>query len=136
MTTQSNGQQALEDFFAAFRAADMPAMRSLLAPDFVIHEAEGLPYGGTYRGEAGWSELLQRIAATWESLVPTVRYLLGDGRHFAVLMDLTLTSRATGRTIETSILESWTVEGGRIREVRPFYWDTSAVAAVTRVVAG
>jgi ketosteroid isomerase-like protein len=126
--TQGNGQQTLETFFAAFREQDLAAMEALLAPDFVIHEVDGLPYGGVYKGYAGWMELLARIGATWEGLAPTVRHLVGDGRHFAVLMDLTLTAKATGRTLDTSIFEMWTVEDGKIKEVRPFYWDTRAVA--------
>lgn len=125
-----SAQQTLEAFFAAFNAQDSATMEALLAPDFVIHEADGLPYAGTYRGFAGWMDLLGKIGATWEGLTPTIRHFIGDGQRYAILMDLTLTARATGRTIETSIFELWTVEAGKIREVRPFYWDTKAVAAL------
>jgi len=127
---EHNGRETLDAFFAAFQAQDAAAMEALLAPDFVIHEADGLPYAGTYKGFAGWIDLLGRIGATWESLTPIIRHLFGDGTHFAVLMDLALTAKATGRSIETSVFELWTVEAGRIKEVRPFYWDTKAVAEV------
>jgi ketosteroid isomerase-like protein len=127
---QRSARQTLEAFFAAFKAQDVALMEALLAPDFVIYEAEGLPYGGAYKGFAGWMDLLGKIGATWTELTPTVRHLIGDGPHFAVLMELALTSRITGRRIDTSIFEQWTVESGRIKEVRPFYWDTKSVAAL------
>jgi uncharacterized protein len=128
--TEQTGQETLEAFFAAFKDQDTATMEALLAPDFVIREADGLPYAGTYQGFTGWMELLGRIGSTWEGLTPTVRHLLGDGRNFAVLMDLTLTSKVTGRALDTSIFELWTVEAGKITQVRPFYWDTKAVAAL------
>lgn len=37
-------------------------------------------------------------------------------------------SRATGREPTFPILQTLTVREGRITEVRPFYWDTEAVA--------
>ena len=78
---EQNGQETLEAFFAAFKAQDTATMEALLAPDFVIHEADGLPYAGTYQGFAGWMELLGRIGSTWEGLTPTVRHLLGESVH-------------------------------------------------------
>lgn len=123
-------RETLEAFFAAFNAQDTATMEALLAPDFVILESAGLPYAGTYQGFAGWMELLGKIAETWSTLTPTVRHIIAEGHHFAVMMDLVLTSKATGRTLETSIFELWTVEAGMIRKVEPYYWDTSAVAAL------
>jgi ketosteroid isomerase-like protein len=37
--------------------------------------------------------------------------------------------RATGRELEFPILRTITVAGDRITEVRPFYWDSAAIAA-------
>jgi uncharacterized protein len=39
-------------------------------------------------------------------------------------------SRDTGRTLETSICQLLRLDGGRLIEVRPFYWDTVAVNRV------
>lgn len=123
-------RETLEAFFAAFHIQDMTTMEALLAPDFAIYEAEGLPYAGVYRGIEGWRDLLGRIGAIWSTMIPVVRHFIGDGCHFAVLMDVTLVSVATGRTLETSVFELWTVEDGKVKEIRPHYWDTAAVAAI------
>ncbi len=37
-------------------------------------------------------------------------------------------ARATGRALDFPILQTLTVKEGRIAEVRPFYWDTHAIA--------
>lgn len=38
-------------------------------------------------------------------------------------------ARATGRVLDFPILQTITVEDGRITEIRPFYWDTAQVAS-------
>jgi len=117
-------------FLDAFSRGDTQAMEALLAPDFLLRQADGLPYGGDYRGVEGWQRMLTRFAETWSSLVPTLVTVLGDGPQFAVLVDVTVTARATGRTLTTSVLEFWTMRDGKLAEIRPFYWDTAAVTAL------
>lgn len=46
-----------------------------------------------------------------------------------VLTNVRAQARATGRELEFPILQTITVAGGRITEVRPFYWDSAAIAA-------
>ncbi|NKY30170.1 hypothetical protein [Nocardia gamkensis] len=87
-TTVLTGMYAAE---AEYLAAGGPGSASFdpLAPFFhasvVLHQAENLPYGGTWRGHDG----MERLTIT--------------------------------------------VVDGRIAEVRPFYWDTAAVAAACGV---
>jgi ketosteroid isomerase-like protein len=45
-----------------------------------------------------------------------------------VLTDVHARARATGRELDFPIVQTITVEDGRITEVRPFYWDTAAIA--------
>jgi ketosteroid isomerase-like protein len=45
-----------------------------------------------------------------------------------VLTQVHARARATGREIDFPILQSIRVIDGRISEVRPFYWDTAAIA--------
>jgi hypothetical protein len=121
---------AAHAFLDAFRRADSEAMEALLAPDFVLRQADGLPYGGVYRGVEGWRQLLARFGETWSSLVPTVVTLVGEGPQFGVLVDIAITAKATGKALNTTIFEFWTMRDGRIAEIRPFYWDTAAVRAL------
>ncbi|MFI7115048.1 hypothetical protein [Amycolatopsis sp. NPDC049868] len=46
-----------------------------------------------------------------------------------VLTHVHVRARSTGRELDFPILQTITVGDGRITEVRPFYWDTAAIAA-------
>lgn len=122
---------SVQAFLDAFAKGDAQAMEALMTPDFVLRQADGLPYGGVYRGAEGWRQFLLRLGQTWSSLVPGRMTLVGEGPQFGVMADISLTSRATGKALNTSVFELWTMRDGKLAEIRPFYWDTAAVAAIT-----
>jgi len=45
-------------------------------------------------------------------------------------------ARATGRELAFPILQTIEVRDGRITEIRPFYWDTRAVADACTAPSG
>jgi ketosteroid isomerase-like protein len=45
-----------------------------------------------------------------------------------VLTQVHVRARATGLELDFPILQTITIRQGRIAEVRPFYWDTAAIA--------
>ncbi|MCI3933176.1 nuclear transport factor 2 family protein [Streptomyces sp. AN091965] len=107
------------------------------APDVVLHQADGLPYGGTWRGHEGLERFFLAMADTWAEFDIVRQEFLAEGgtgarRTVCVHSDIRARARATGRAIAFPILQAITVEEGRIREVRPFYWDTAAIAAACR----
>ncbi|WP_249402233.1 nuclear transport factor 2 family protein [Streptomyces sp. YIM 121038] len=107
------------------------------APDVVLHQADGLPYGGTWRGHEGLERFFLAMADTWDRFDIVRQEFLADGgtgtrRTVCVHSDIHARARATGRALAFPILQAITVEEGRIREVRPFYWDTAAIAAACR----
>lgn len=60
---------------------------------------------------------------------------LATGPTAVVLTQVHARARATGRDLAFPILQTIAVEDGRIREVRPFYWDTAAIAAACTATA-
>ncbi|WP_406139613.1 nuclear transport factor 2 family protein [Streptomyces sp. NBC_01089] len=103
------------------------------APDVVLHQAAGLPYGGAWRGHEGMARFFRAMSRTWESFRMAEQEILATGgplgEPLVVLHRIQARSRATGREIAFPILQTVTVRDGRISEVRPFYWDTAAIAA-------
>lgn len=99
---------------------------ALLSSDFVAREAASLPYGGEYKGVVGFEKLLENVAtvADLEILRKTFRdaddVVLGD-------MDVRLTARKDGRSLETRVLELYEVSDGMISSCDIFYKDTKAV---------
>jgi ketosteroid isomerase-like protein len=69
------------------------------------------------------------MSETWS------RFDLGEQRYLAtgdtvvVHTEIHAEARATARELRFAILQTITVRDGQIIEVRPFYWDTAAVAA-------
>ncbi|MET0378644.1 MAG: nuclear transport factor 2 family protein [Spongiibacteraceae bacterium] len=130
--TPINNRASVDKFLESFRHRDAATQFALMHPGIVIHEPEGLPYGGFYHGHAGWRALNKLIMATWDNLQLEVEYVLGeaDGDRFAVKGKLTGVSKNTGQLFEAEVFEMWRLVDGVIVELRPFYWDTRRVAEI------
>ncbi|MBQ0867738.1 nuclear transport factor 2 family protein [Streptomyces sp. A73] len=109
--------------------ASFAPLAPFFAPDVVLHQAAGLPYGGTWHGHAGMERFFLEMSRVWESFDITDQEFLATGATMVVLSRIHARARATGREVVFPILQTITVRDGRIAEVRPFYWDTAAIAA-------
>lgn len=101
------------------------------SPDVVMHQAEALPYGGTWHGHDGMTRFFLAMAETWETFEIGEQQFLATGETAVVHTQVHARARATGRELTFPVLQTITVRGGRIMEVRPFYWDTAAIVGVT-----
>jgi uncharacterized protein len=113
--------------------ASFATLAPFFAPDVVLHQAEGLPYGGTWRGHAGMERFFVAMSTVWESFEMLEQELHPAGELVVVRTQVRATARATGRRLEFPILQTVRVAEGRIAEVWPFYWDTAAIAAACAV---
>ncbi|GAA2087706.1 nuclear transport factor 2 family protein [Streptomyces albiaxialis] len=116
--------------------ADFSAMAPYFAPDAVLHQAQALPYGGVWRGHEGIEACVRAMAGTWETFAFVRQEFLGTGPTAVVLTEVHARSRATGREIDFPILQTATVTDGRITDIRPYYWDTAAIARTCGREAG
>ncbi|MFK4066676.1 nuclear transport factor 2 family protein [Streptomyces sp. NPDC029674] len=126
--------EAESRYFAAGgpNRASFDLLAPCFAPDVVMHQAKALPYGGTWRGHDGMARFLRAMAQTWESFEIGEQEFLATGETAVVHTQVHARARATGRELAFPVLQSITVRGGRIVEVRPFYWDTAAIAEATK----
>ncbi len=126
---------------AEYLAAGGPGEASfdLLAPFFApgveLHQADALPYGGTWRGHDGMTRFFLAMGRVWETFDMVEQEFLATGETAVVLTQVRARARATGRELGFPILQMVTVDDGRITEVRPFYYDTQAVADACAVPA-
>jgi ketosteroid isomerase-like protein len=118
-----------------YLAAGGPGTASfdLLAPffatDVVLHQANSLPYGGTWRGHDGMEQFFAAMSRTWSEFEMIDQQFLATADPAVVLTHVRARARATGKRVEFPILQTIRVVDGCIAEVRPFYWDTAAIAA-------
>ncbi len=110
---------------------DMAAMMALLAPNVVVHEAEGLPYGGVYHGHAGMGALFQKIFGIIKEFRVVAEDFFVSGNVVVAQIRVLGLGRTTGQAINMPVLEMWTLENGLVTEIRPFYWDTAEFRRAT-----
>ena len=116
-------------FWDSVRAGDLDGAFSVLHPDVTLREAEGLPYGGTYRGRDGVASLAEKTFAVFEQEFREIEFIDGGDRVVARL-DLVWTARATGKSFEVPIVDVYQFRDGLISDLDVYYKDSKAVAAV------
>ena len=122
-------RELLSAVYAAAGARDWEKVESLIHPDFVLYEAECLPFGGEWRGK----DALQRCAAamygTWAEAKVEIHDITGGDSWAVTVLTLTMTSKRTGETFSQTVNEAGTFEGGLLKELRIHYFDAAEVAA-------
>ncbi|MBO8184028.1 nuclear transport factor 2 family protein [Streptomyces spirodelae] len=144
MSSATDSMTVLTGMYAAeaeYLAAGGPGKASFdllapfFAPDVELHQAAALPYGGTWRGHRGMEQFFLTMGGVWESFDMVEQEFLATGETAVVLTQVRARARATGRELGFPILQTITIKDGLIREVRPFYWDTQAIAEACAVPA-
>lgn len=119
-----------ETFLGAMRAGDAATMEAMLDPEFQVVEADGLPYGGTYRGIAGWLDLSRAVIATWAKFrLELIEYAGHSEDSLVIHFAISGISRKTGKPFQSRVLEFWKFRDGRLLRIDPFYFDTQLLAA-------
>jgi hypothetical protein len=108
--------------------ADFAELAPFFDPQVVLYQAEGLPYGGTWHGHDGMERFFLAMSRTWESFEMKEQEILADQDTIVVWTLVHARARATGQELDFPIVQTIRVLNGRISEVRPFYWDTQAIA--------
>ncbi|MEP3052198.1 MAG: nuclear transport factor 2 family protein [Erythrobacter sp.] len=126
MTTAREMQTAI---YAAAGAQDWDRVESLLDPEFVLYEAEVLPFGGEWKGK----DALQRCAAamygTWAEAKVEIHDITGGDSHAVTVLTLTMTSKRTGETFSQTVNECGYFENGLMKSLTIHYFDSAEVAA-------
>lgn len=112
-------------------AGDWDGVETYMADDFVIHEPATLPYGGEWRGRDALRRLYAHVMGYW--IDPDVEWLelIGGERHAVLLVDFTVTAKATGKRFSQRIAEVTTFGGtGKMASMHIHYFDTGAMAGM------
>ena len=116
--------------YGAFDRGDVPAVLGAFAEDIEWFEAEGMPYGGVYRGpEAVAQNVLGPINEDVDGLaLVREEFIASDGKVAAVIR-YTGTGRATGKALDVPAVHVWDIRDGKLARFRQFI-DTVKYAAV------
>jgi ketosteroid isomerase-like protein len=121
----------------SFIAGDLAGAVSVWHPDCVVHESRALPYPGDWHGPAGFTELVTTMTGLFD--VTFAGYeIIDNGEMVSMRAHATFTAKATGRSLETSIVEIYRFADGRIVDADIYYKDPSGIRELTEqaLVAG
>jgi ketosteroid isomerase-like protein len=115
--------------------ASFATLAPYFSPDVVLYQADALPYGGIWRGHTGLERFFTAMSAVWEVFDLLDQQFLATGDTAVVHTQIRARARATGRELRFPILQTLRLENSRIAEIRPFYWDTKAIADATTLLS-
>jgi ketosteroid isomerase-like protein len=107
--------------------ASFGQLAPFFSPSVILHQANALPYGGTWNGHEGMESFFVAMSQVWEVFDMVEQTFLAESNPLVVLTQVHARSRATGRELDFPILQTVHVNQGQITEIRPFYWDTAAI---------
>ena len=107
--------------YAAFAEGDVPAVLGVFADDIEWHEADGMPYGGVYRGgEAVAQNVFGPISQDVEGFAVTPEEFMAAGDTVAVVVSYTGTGKATGKPLDLPVVHVWNIQDGKAVRFRQF----------------
>jgi ketosteroid isomerase-like protein len=118
----------VDRFLKAFQAGDIETAFSLLHPEVVIHEGDGLPYAGQFVGHAGLQNLLGKMFEHLEMRLGGYEIIGAGPSAVAVKLAMVFTSRKSGREMPMPGIELYETKDGLVSKIDVYYKDTTSVA--------
>lgn len=116
--------------YEAFGHGDVVAVLGAMADDVEWHEAEGMPYGGVYRGGQAVAEnVFGPIMRDIPNFAVSPEEIIGSGDTVAVVVRYTGNGQATGKQLDLPVVHVWDVRDGKIARFRQFI-DTATFLEV------
>ena len=127
MGNEATNCDIVRKFYEFGLAGKLQELGDCLGDDFVAYEPPSLPYGGEYHGRQEFMRLLGVLYTTWKDFSFEVVEIAEGGNMVAARVHANGRNAVTGRGFSMPVMEVFRVEGGLIREMRLFYFDTAAL---------
>src|SRR5712691_4393682 len=113
--------ELVKGIYAAFARGDVPAVLGAFADDIEWFEAEGMPYGGVYRGpDAVAQNVFGPITEDVEGFAVAAEEVIGSGATVAAVVRYTGTGKATGKALDVPVVHMWEIRDGKMARFRQF----------------
>ena len=106
--------------------ASFAGLAATLDPDVVLYQSPDLPWGGEFRGHAGYENWAQQMSRAFDRLEVADTRVFTEGDTVVITCRLVTRARASGETLDLPMVQVVRVASGRIVEFRPFYWNVPA----------
>jgi ketosteroid isomerase-like protein len=106
------------------------AFGDLLAPDFALEEAAGLPDPEAYTGREAFIENMAKLEESFEELRMEPVEIVDLGEKVIVLVSMSGRGQGSGVPVETTFAQLWSLRDGKAVSLRDFATKTKALEAV------
>ena len=123
-----NNVELIKNLYQAFAAGDVPAVLQPFDENIEWTEAEGFPYGGTYRGgEAIVQNVFMKLATEWTAFKAVPDEILDAGEKVVALGNYSGSYNQTGKSMNVPFAHVWTLENSKVMKFVQ-YTDTLKVS--------
>ncbi len=125
-----NNVNLIKNLYQAFAAGDIPAVLQSFDENIEWTEAEGFPYGGTYRGgEAILDNVFMKLATEWNDFKAEPDEFLDAGERIVALGNYSGSYKTTVKSMNVPFAHVWALKDGKIIKFVQ-YTDTLKVSEV------
>jgi ketosteroid isomerase-like protein len=111
-------------FLEAVFAGDYERLPQYLHPDFELLHSTTVPYAGVYKGSEGFLRFIHLFMDSFDPLdLQTGETFAAPSGALVVEIALAGNLKSSGRRVETTMLEKWEFEDGKVRRIKPHYFD-------------
>lgn len=116
-------RKVIATLYAAAISGDVVAALSCMHPEVEVVEADHLPFGGSYHGHDGITQVFGALAQHLDLSRLAIRTLIADGHHGLAVVTVPVRRKGTSATVA----EHWQLQDGLIRRGQVFVFDPSAL---------
>ncbi len=110
-----NNVELMKSLYQAFATGDIPGLLQSFDENIEWTEAEGFPYGGTYRGANAIVEnVFMKLGSEWEKFSAVPNEFLDAGDNIVALGNYSGKYIQTGKSMNVPFAHVWTFRGGKI----------------------
>ena len=110
-----NNVELIKNLYRAFAQGDVPTVLQSFDENIEWTEAEGFPYGGTYRGANAIVEnVFMKLGSEWEGFSAVPNDFLDAGDNIVALGNYSGKYNATGKSMNVPFAHVWTLANGKV----------------------
>lgn len=121
--------------YDAFGKGDVPGLLGMFDENIEWYEAEGMPYGGLYRGPQAIAEnVFARIVEDVEGFAVVPKEFYAGGDEVLVVANYSGKGAESGKPLDLDAAHAWEIKNGKVTRFRQFA-DTEVFNAALEVGA-
>lgn len=132
MSNQEENVKVVKQVYAALGKGDLPTVMQMLADDVewdMPHPREIVPFGGKWQGKEEVKKFFATMHETVETKQVQVHEFVAENNKVVVICTMKLLAKPTQQEWENDVVAVWTLEAGKVKQMRDFMDTVQAVTA-------